>query len=58
MEIKMPDGAVLVTENPEVIDSYINMMGGKEVTKKQKTKKSATKVASASEAEQKKGDTS
>ena len=28
MEIKMPDGAVLVTENPEVIDSYINMMGG------------------------------
>lgn len=46
MEIKMPDGAVLVTENPEVIDSYINMMGGEEVTKK-----SATKVASASEAE-------
>ena len=40
MEIKMPDGAVLVTENPEVIDSYINMMGGKEVTKKQ-TKKCA-----------------
>lgn len=50
MEIKMPDGAVLVTENPEVIDSYINMMGGEEVTKKQ-TKKSATKVASAKEAE-------
>lgn len=50
MEIKMPDGAVLVTENPEVIDSYINMMGGEEVTKKQ-PKKSATKVASASEAE-------
>ena len=50
MEIKMPNGAVLVTENPEVIDSYINMMGGEEVTKKQ-TKKSATKVASASEAE-------
>ena len=50
MEIKMPDGAVLVTENPEVIDSYINMMGGEEVTKK-KTKKSATKVDSASEAE-------
>lgn len=35
MEIKMPDGAVLVTENPEVIDSYIKMMGGEEVTKKQ-----------------------
>ena len=51
MEIKMPDGAVLVTENPEVIDSYINMMGGEEVTKKQTTKKSATKVASAEEAE-------
>ena len=51
MEIKMPDGVVLVTENPEVIDSYINMMGGKEVTKKQTTKKSATKVASAKEAE-------
>lgn len=50
MEIKMPDGAVLVTENPEVIDSYIKMMGGEEVTKKQ-TKKSATKVAPASEAE-------
>lgn len=50
MEIKMPDGAVLVTENPEVIDSYINMMGGVEVTEK-KTRKSATKVASASEAE-------
>ena len=46
----MPDGVVLVTENPEVIDSYINMMGGVEVTKKQ-TKKSATKVAAASEAE-------
>ena len=50
MEIKMPDGAVLVTENPEVIDSYINMMGGDEVTKKQ-TKKSATRVASAPKAE-------
>ena len=51
MEIKMPDGAVLVTEKPEVIDSNINMMGGEEVAKKQTTKKSATKVASASEAE-------
>lgn len=51
MEIKMPDGAVLVTNNPEAIDSYINMMGGKEVTRKQTTKKSATKVASTSEAE-------
>ena len=50
MEIKMPDGAVLVTENPEVIDSYINMMGRKE-EKKKKTRKSATKVASAKEAE-------
>ena len=50
MEIKMPDGAVLVAENPEVIDSYINMMGGVEVTEK-KTRKSATKVASASDAE-------
>ena len=58
MEIKMPDGAVLVTENPEVIDSYINMMGRKEDTKKQTTKKSATKVAAASESEYKKGDTS
>lgn len=51
MEIKMPDGAVLVTENPEVIDSYINMMGGVEVTEKKQAKKSATKVASSSEAE-------
>ena len=40
MEIKMPDGAVLVTENPEVIDSYINMMGGVEVTEKKQAKKS------------------
>ena len=49
MEIKMPDGAVLVTENPEVIDSYVQYMGG--VPVKTENKKSATKVASASKAE-------
>lgn len=53
MDIRMPDGCVLSTENKEVIDSYINKMGGVEVTSKQerKTRKSATKVASAEEAE-------
>ena len=50
MEIKMPDGCVLATTNPDVIESYLKM-GGKEVTNKKATKKSATKVASASEAE-------
>lgn len=50
MDIKMPDGVVLSTNNQEVIKSYIENMGGKEVTTKQ-VKKSATKVASAKEAE-------
>ena len=53
MDIRMPDGCVLSTENKEVIDSYINKMGGIEVTSKQerKNRKPATKVASAKEAE-------
>ena len=46
----MPDGVVLSTNNQEVIKSYIDNMGGKEVTTKQ-VKKSVTKVASAKEAE-------
>lgn len=50
MEIKMPDGCVLATTNPDVIESYLKM-GGKEVTNKKATKKSATKEASASDAE-------
>ena len=55
MEIKMPDGSVLVSENEEVIDSYINHMGGTLVDEKKTAKKSASKVASAKDAEQRKG---
>lgn len=51
MEIRMPDGSVLATDNKEVIDAYINKMGGVEVTEKKSVKKSATKVASALKAE-------
>ena len=51
MEIKMPDGSVLVSENEEVIDSYINHMGGAPVDEKKTAKKSASKVASAKDAE-------
>lgn len=51
MEIKMPDGSVLVSENEEVIDSYINHMGGTPVGEKKTAKKSASKVASAKDAE-------
>ena len=51
MEIKMPDGSVLVSENDEVIDSYINHMGGTPVGEKKTAKKSASKVASAKDAE-------
>ena len=43
--------AQLSTDNKEVINSYLNKMGGVEVTEDKKIKKSATKVASASEAE-------
>lgn len=50
MEIRMPDGSVLATDNKEVIEAYINKMGGVEVADK-KPKKSATKVAPALEAE-------
>ena len=50
MEIRMPDGSVLATDNKEVIDAYMSKMGGVEVTDK-KSKKPATKVASALEAE-------
>ena len=50
MEIRMPDGSVLATDNKEVIEAYITKMGGVEVTEK-KSKKSATKVASALESE-------
>ena len=49
MDIKMPDGVVLSTDNPEVIESYVQYMGG--VPVKNENKKSATKVASASKAE-------
>ena len=51
MDIRMPDGCILSTDNKEVINSYLNKMGGVEVTEDKKIKKSATKVASASEAE-------
>lgn len=53
MDIRMQNGCVLSTENKEVIDSYINKMGGVEVTSKQerKTRKSATNVSSALDAE-------
>ena len=48
MDIKMPDGVILSTENEEVIESYIKFMGGVEVDEKKPTnKKSAAKVASA-----------
>lgn len=50
MEIKMPDGSVLVSENEECIESYITNMGGVPVEKKSK-KQSASKVASAKDAE-------
>lgn len=53
MDIKMPNGCILCTDNEEVAKSYINKMGGVEVTSKQekKTRKSATNVSSALDAE-------
>lgn len=50
MEVKMPNGTVLASNNQEVIDSYIEHMGGVLVEPK-KERKSETKVASAKEAE-------
>lgn len=51
MEVKMPNGVILASDNKNVIDSYIKHMGGKLIETKKETKKSATKVASAKEAE-------
>lgn len=50
MEVKMPNGAVLASDNEEVINSYVKYMEGVLVVPK-KERKSATKVASAKEAE-------
>ena len=50
MDIRMPNGCILSTNNEEVAKSYINKMGGVEVTNK-KFKKPATKVSSALDAE-------
>lgn len=50
MDVKMPNGTILSSDDPSVVDSYITYMGGKLVEPK-KEKKSATKVASAKEAE-------
>lgn len=50
MDIKMPDGTILSTDNVDVAESYIKYMNGKIVEPK-KERKSATKVSSAKEAE-------
>ena len=52
MDIKMPNGVILTSEDEEVINSYIEYMDGVPIQHSSKTgKKSATKVASAKEAE-------
>lgn len=50
MDIKMPSGAILSTDNVEVAESYVKYMKGKIIEPK-KERKSATKVSSAKEAE-------
>lgn len=51
MDIKMPNGVILTTENEEVINSYIEYMEGVPIQHSKSNKKSATKVASTEEAE-------
>lgn len=51
MDIKMPNGVILTSEDEEVINSYIEYMGGVPVQPLKSNKKSATKVASTEEAE-------
>ena len=51
MDIKMPNGVILTSEDEELINSYIEYISGVPVQSLKSNKKSATKVASASEAE-------